>query len=102
LSRGFTWNGSAWDALAVDENGDLRVPGSVTADTVVLQQVVTKNTACSPDGSLARDDTGLTLYCRTGTWRSFLETRVTTQAYANDFHVGAADPPNTSIVDLTS
>lgn len=102
LSRGFTWNGSAWDPLAIDENGDLRVPGTVTADTVALQQVVAKNDACAPDGALARDNTGLTLYCRSGSWRSFLETRVTTQAYANTFHVGPTDPAMSSLVDLTT
>ncbi|AKU22893.1 shufflon system plasmid conjugative transfer pilus tip adhesin PilV [Massilia sp. NR 4-1] len=31
LSRAFTFNGSTWVALAVDQNGNLDVPGTVTA-----------------------------------------------------------------------
>lgn len=31
LSRAFTWDGASWVALAVDQNGDMSVPGRLTA-----------------------------------------------------------------------
>ena len=34
LSRGFTYDGSGWKPLAVDENGNLNVPKTVSADKV--------------------------------------------------------------------
>lgn len=34
LSRAFTWNGSSWVALAVDQNGNLNVPAMLTATNV--------------------------------------------------------------------
>ena len=34
LSRGFTYDGSAWKPLALDKNGNLQVPGTVYADQV--------------------------------------------------------------------
>lgn len=34
LARAFTWNGTRWAALAVDENGHLSVPGRLTAANV--------------------------------------------------------------------
>jgi prepilin-type N-terminal cleavage/methylation domain-containing protein len=33
LSRAFTWNGAHWDALAVDEHGNLRIPGTADIGT---------------------------------------------------------------------
>jgi type II secretory pathway pseudopilin PulG len=34
LSRGFTYDGSAWKPLALDKDGNLQVPGTVSADQV--------------------------------------------------------------------
>ena len=34
LSRGFTYDGSAWKPLALDKDGNLQVPGTVQADQV--------------------------------------------------------------------
>jgi hypothetical protein len=101
LEHAFTWNGASWAALSVDQNGNLSVPGTLTTNGVQLQQVVSSNDPCTPDGSLARDPTGLMLYCRNGTWRNFLETRVTTQAYTNSFSVGPNNPL-TLPLDLTA
>lgn len=80
LGRAFTWNGTAWVGLAVDEQGNLLVPGTMTANYVRLNQVVSKNTACTANGLLARDASGLVLSCQSGTWRSLLDTRITTRA----------------------
>lgn len=92
LNRAFTWNGTAWVALAVDKDGNLTVPGTLTAGTVNattvtagtvsadklnLTQTVTKDTACTPNGALSRDSTGMVLTCKSGFWRSLLDTRIT-------------------------
>jgi type II secretory pathway pseudopilin PulG len=45
LSRGFTYDGSGWKALAVDKDGNLNVPGTVYADHVnATSDVVTAGT----------------------------------------------------------
>jgi hypothetical protein len=102
LSLAFTWTGSAWSALAVDQNGDLRVPGASATGKLAMLQMVQSNDPCPVDGALARDSTGLALYCRSGTWRSFLDTRVTTQAYANSWYVGALTPTVNLDLDLST
>ncbi|WP_296555988.1 shufflon system plasmid conjugative transfer pilus tip adhesin PilV [Pigmentiphaga sp.] len=38
LSRAFTFNGSAWVALAVDQNGNMNVPAALTAANVTTTQ----------------------------------------------------------------
>ncbi|MDH0341959.1 shufflon system plasmid conjugative transfer pilus tip adhesin PilV, partial [Chromobacterium haemolyticum] len=113
-ARAFTWTGAAWSALAVDQNGNLTVPGTVTANKVVtaagngvqvgssflygdstntairqsgalyvqnadgsaaadinvshanISAVATVGAACSPNGSIAQDGTGLLLSCQSG------------------------------------
>lgn len=102
LKRGFTWNGTGWTALAVDQNGDLQVPGMLTADLVKLNQVVVNNAACSDDGMIARDATGLTLSCQSGRWRSPLDFRLTKLAYSQTWtvHVGDGSPDFT--MDIAS
>jgi competence protein ComGC len=115
-ARTFTWTGAAWSALSVDQNGNLTVPGKVTANNVVtasgngvqvgsaylygdatnsairqngsfsvqnaagtaaadinvnhanIAAVATAGTACSPNGSIAQDGTGLLLSCQSGSW----------------------------------
>lgn len=45
LSRAFTFNGSSWVALAVDQNGNLNVPGTLTAANAhVTQNIVADGT----------------------------------------------------------
>lgn len=64
--RAYTWTGTKWSALAVDQNGAL------TTDTLVLNQVVTPGVPCgaNPDGSpiavgtVGRDSDGRILSCR--------------------------------------
>lgn len=66
--RGFMWNGVTWIPLAVDQNGNLTLPGTLTAGNVQLTNVVTENTACSGTGLTARDSSGLILSCQSGVW----------------------------------
>lgn len=66
--RGYSWNGSSWVALAVDQNGNLTMSGNLTANTLIPTATVTQGTACSPNGAIAKDSTGLTLSCQSGIW----------------------------------
>jgi len=70
--HGGAW--TAWRAVGVDHLGNLTVPGTATierlAGTLEVTRVVTANTACWPNGSLARDTAGALLSCQGGTWRS--------------------------------
>jgi hypothetical protein len=100
LGRAFSWNGTGWVALAVDQNGNLTVPQTLTANsvstnTVSLTQTFVKNTACSPNGMLGRDSTGLVLSCQSGKWRNSMDTTLTTiaydQFYKNMSSAGVAD-----------
>jgi len=45
LARAFTFDGSGWTALAVDQNGDMNVPGSMTAANIrATQNIVADGT----------------------------------------------------------
>jgi prepilin-type N-terminal cleavage/methylation domain-containing protein len=57
LNRGFTYTGSGWMALAVDESGNLHVPGTVSADTAVVSAgtVTAEKTISSTHGGIAGD-----------------------------------------------
>jgi len=103
LSRGFSWNGVSWAALAVEQNDNLLMSGMLTANLVKLNQTVVKNTPCSDAGMIARDASGLTLSCQSGSWRSPLEFRLTTLVYDNAWTVHLSDGvPADSWLDLTS
>lgn len=39
IGRAFTWNGASWQALAVDESGNLAVTGTVTMNDAVVSAV---------------------------------------------------------------
>lgn len=87
LGRAFTWkvpgptNASGdWVALAVDQNGNMTVENTLTTKKVVLNETVSKDTACSPNGSLSRDASGMVLTCKSGLWRSLLDTRITSSS----------------------
>ncbi|WAC74564.1 shufflon system plasmid conjugative transfer pilus tip adhesin PilV [Roseateles sp. SL47] len=69
-SRAFSWTGSAWKALAVDENGNLVVPGTVTGRYLQVTSTETVDAACPVDGLISRDVDGLLITCRDGRWRS--------------------------------
>lgn len=57
LNRGFTYSGSAWVALAVDEKDDLHVPGTVYGDTAVVSggPVTAEKTVTSNHGGIKGD-----------------------------------------------
>jgi type II secretory pathway pseudopilin PulG len=105
LARAFMWKEVtpgvfSWAALAVDEKGDLAVPGTVTTKYLQLNYAVVKNTACSANGLLAKDATGLLLTCQSGLWRSLLDTRLVMPAILDrDFWLRPADGPN-SVTDI--
>ena len=46
LNRAFTYSGSGWVALAVDENGNMSVPGTLSAGSVAVTKQI------KPDGSM--------------------------------------------------
>jgi hypothetical protein len=66
--RAFMWNGATWGPLAVDQNGNLTMTGTMTAGKTQLNDVVTENTACASNGLMARDASGLILSCQSGVW----------------------------------
>ncbi|WP_443112976.1 shufflon system plasmid conjugative transfer pilus tip adhesin PilV [Herbaspirillum seropedicae] len=61
LSRAFTYNGSGWVALAVDQNGDLNVPATMTArnvrttQNIVADGTIHANQDISTGGSVSAD-----------------------------------------------
>lgn len=63
--RGFTWDGTAWRALAVNDAGDMEVPRSLH-----LVNSVVRNTACTPDGAVSREPSGRLLSCQSGRWQT--------------------------------
>ena len=70
--RNGVWD-AAWRAVVVDHLGNLTVPGTATierlAGNLEVTREVTANTACLPNGSLARDGVGVLLSCQSGVWR---------------------------------
>jgi hypothetical protein len=68
-SRAFSWNGTAWVALAVDQNGNLSVPGTVAGQNLQVNGTAIVGAACSPNGLIAQDGTGLILSCQSGVWK---------------------------------
>lgn len=58
--RLFSCDGTAWVATAVDDNG------LMTAGKYMVNDVVTEGTACTPNGLIAKDASGLLLSCQSG------------------------------------
>lgn len=85
--RAFTCDGTSWKALAVDENGNLTVPGIITVGKTQISDVVTEGTACASNGLVARDATGLILSCQSGVWRKLESawSRSAAQCIANGY-----------------
>lgn len=112
-NRAFTWNGTSWIALAVDQNGNLNVPETLTAknatlterlttNDVSLERVVVVNTACDRNGLIARDASGSLLSCKSGTWRDFSQLNVT-QIYSRQFeYTGLEGSTMTASLDLNN
>jgi type II secretory pathway component PulJ len=69
-SRAFAWTGAAWKALAVDQNGDLDVPGIAGGQYLRVSSVEVVGQACTLDGLISRSADGPLLTCRDGRWRS--------------------------------
>jgi prepilin-type N-terminal cleavage/methylation domain-containing protein len=82
--RAYTCNGASWQALAVNDAGNITIPGLMTAANATITGATTTNqlagnlevtvtatvnTACSPNGRIARDANGLLLSCQSGVWK---------------------------------
>lgn len=78
--RAFAWNGGSWQALAVDQNGDLTVPRHLTAEN----GGVSTSTSCSGQGALTAGDITLTTDngCADGGSAIGMQSPVTGQRYA--------------------
>ncbi len=72
--RAYMWTGTKWSALAVDQSGDILIPGTATIKALKgdLQVAATaaENTACVGEGRIASSTTtsGLILSCQSGLW----------------------------------
>lgn len=81
-ARAYTCNGAgAWQALGVDDSGNLTVAGAITTASLTASGRVSANTlrptlvavagaSCAgyQQGDLAQDAAGLTLSCQSGVW----------------------------------
>lgn len=79
--RAYTCDSTTWKPLGVDDTGNLVVgntavgaamsttaTGALAVGTVEVKKQVTAGTACSPNGAVATDSTGLILSCQSGVW----------------------------------
>lgn len=106
--RAYTCNGASWQALAVNDAGNITIPGLLTAanttvtGTSTINQLAgnlevtptaTINTACSPNGRIARDTNGLLLSCQSGVWQKASGGgRLTLADHAATFSNAVANP----------
>ncbi len=56
-------------ANSAEINGDLNVTGILSSGKIILIDIVIVNSACTPNGILARDLNGLLLSCQLGSWK---------------------------------
>ncbi|KVC56060.1 type II secretion system protein [Burkholderia stagnalis] len=72
--RAYAWTGAAWQALAVDQNDNLIVPGVVSANQYEITGRVVVNTPCAADkdrpdaGLISMGKDGQVLSCQDGKW----------------------------------
>ncbi|OJA83449.1 shufflon system plasmid conjugative transfer pilus tip adhesin PilV [Burkholderia ubonensis] len=72
--RAYAWTGAAWQALAIDQNDNLIVPGVVSAKQYEITGRVVVNTPCAPDdrrpdaGLISMGQDGQVLSCQNGKW----------------------------------
>ncbi|MDR6398067.1 hypothetical protein J2798_004550, partial [Herbaspirillum seropedicae] len=59
--RAYSWTGSNWRALAVDQNGNFTAPGTVSTGKLDLEDVSVEGAACTKIGQQSRDSAGLPL-----------------------------------------
>lgn len=71
--RAYTCDGTTWQPLGVDDTGSITVAGTATinklAGNLQVTPTATVGTACSPNGRIAQDGTGLILSCQSGVWK---------------------------------
>ena len=70
--RAYTCDGTTWQALSVDDNGNSVQAGKVTAGTLQVNTSKVENDPCTTDGEIAKSSTtsGVILSCQGGTWKS--------------------------------
>ncbi|WP_323117809.1 shufflon system plasmid conjugative transfer pilus tip adhesin PilV [Burkholderia alba] len=72
--RAYAWTGNGWQALAVDKDGNMIVPGIVAANRLEITGTVVVNSRCSPDparpgaGQVSMGADGQLLTCQNGKW----------------------------------
>lgn len=67
--RAYTCNGATWQALAVDDGGDITIADRVTFGSGQISGLVTEFAACSPAGSISKVSDGALVSCEDGTWK---------------------------------
>lgn len=100
-AQAFEWDGAAWKALLLDQNGHLRVPGRLTAGEALLGQRAVPRTPCAADGLLARDDDGAALSCQSGRWRPLGAWAISGTAFSRSYAISPSRlGPVTEQIDL--
>lgn len=65
--RAYTCNGATWAAIAVDDSGNMSLPGVLSTGKVSLTDTVVEGAACTAN-QVSRDANGLILSCQSGIW----------------------------------
>lgn len=86
--RAYTCDGTTWVALAVDNSGNLNLPGTITTGKVQINDVVVAGAACPTNGLIAKDGSGLILSCQSGAWD---KTRMTQTQYGSGTSFDSGD-----------
>uniref|UniRef100_E6QVF2 Putative Shufflon protein D n=1 Tax=mine drainage metagenome TaxID=410659 RepID=E6QVF2_9ZZZZ len=76
--RAYTCNGAGWAALAVDQNGNIYIPGTATMGNAAITGTATVGGTCTPNGLVAQDGIGTLLSCQSGVWGPSSELPVVT------------------------
>lgn len=71
-AKPYMWNGSKW----VEQSSDYS--GTIAAGNVLIKNVATEGSSCSPNGLVAATTTGLLLSCQSGIWRAQSSTPIKT------------------------
>ncbi|MGC0153580.1 hypothetical protein ACPRNU_14045 [Chromobacterium vaccinii] len=82
IKRAFTWDGSAWQPLAADQNNVMKAGKFQVGDIVTEGNRCSDNTNAAPgpadialNGQIARDANGLILSCQSGSWKGSSSSR---------------------------
>ena len=62
-AKPYMWDGSKW----IEQSSDYS--GTISAGNVLIKNVATEGTSCTPNGLVAVTTTGLLLSCQSGSWR---------------------------------